>query len=52
MGAVDLIEIEPGIYGVAPTNTRAHQWRAFWSMIRVLTFGVTIAVCLDLWLAY
>jgi hypothetical protein len=51
MEAIDLIEIEPGIYGVEPIDPHAHQWKAFWRMLIVLTIGVAVSVSLDLMLS-
>jgi hypothetical protein len=51
MEAIDLIEIEPGIYGVEPIDPHAHQWKAFWRMLIVLTIGIAVSVSLDLMLS-
>lgn len=48
MTPIDLVEIEPGIYGIEPVDPYAHQWRAFWRMIRFLVIGIAIVVSIDL----
>lgn len=50
MEAIDLIEIEPGIYGIEPIDPHAHQWKVFWRMLIVLTIGIAVSVSLDLML--
>jgi hypothetical protein len=49
---VDLIEIEPGIYGLKPVDPYAHQWAAFWASLKFLAIWMTIIGIIDILVTY
>lgn len=46
--AIDLIELEPGVYGLKPVDPHAHQWEAFWRSLITLLVFVGVGVAIDL----
>ena len=49
---LDLIEIEPGLYGLKPEDPHAHQWEAFWRSLKILAVGIAIVGTIDILVTY
>lgn len=50
--AIDLTEIEPGVYGIKPDDPHAHQWAAFWGALKFLAIWTAVVGAIDILVTY